>query len=191
MQAFYNPYVVQIIQLIAEGYVSHGASQAQQIQLQNYRQRASTLAEQRARSLTGADSPALPAFAPSHAAPAREKRASQNHGTDDTHGAAAAGAGAGAGRGSPAKPGGLLSVALRAETRLQQLAMPKQMVGRTYKDLFTYLLDRDRLALGLYRDPGMCSAPLPYVYTCPRQTTVLAAEDRIFVLTWSGPQVKK
>ena len=171
-QAFYNPYVVQIIQLIAEGYVSHGASQAQQIQLQNYRQRASTLAEQRARSLTGADSPALPAFAPSHAAP-REKRASQNHGTDDAAVAA---------RASPAKPGGLLSVALRAETRLQQLAMPKQMVGRTYKDLFTYLLGRDRLALGLYRDPGMCSAPLPYVYTCPRQTTVLAAADRVFVL---------
>lgn len=80
------------------------------------------------------------------------------------------------------------------ETSLVQILLPEEFDGKTYRDLFTTLLYRGILCIGLYRKKlqlsgddkyGKKSNPIlfSYVYTNPRPEEVVTKSDRIYVLT--------
>jgi hypothetical protein len=57
-------------------------------------------------------------------------------------------------------------------------------VNKSYDKLFNYLLiEKDLVALGLYRMPGVCDNTYPFCYTNPcSKKTIISAKDRVFVL---------
>mmetsp|Transcript_7913 Transcript_7913/g.28087 ORF Transcript_7913/g.28087 Transcript_7913/m.28087 type:complete len:1680 (-) Transcript_7913:46-5085(-) len=71
-----------------------------------------------------------------------------------------------------------------AQSFLRQLPMPKNMAGRFYSELVTYMMEqRGALAIGLLRAPhGPAASQHTYVYTNPRPRTTLTKGDRVFVL---------
>ena len=67
---------------------------------------------------------------------------------------------------------------------LYSLAVPSSFTGKTYQELFQYLVSkRASLPLGLFRlRPTDDVSPLPYVITNPHATLVLNSDDRMFTL---------
>jgi hypothetical protein len=60
--------------------------------------------------------------------------------------------------------------------------VPEEFVNQTYEKLFKHLLEKDLIAIGLYRLPGATDNKYPYVYTNPEPKTVITYKDRVFVL---------
>ena len=56
------------------------------------------------------------------------------------------------------------------------------MVNKQFDKLFKFLLEKNLVALGLYRLPGACENKYPYVSTNPAPTTNITFRDRVFVL---------
>ncbi|GAM18834.1 hypothetical protein SAMD00019534_020090, partial [Acytostelium subglobosum LB1] len=65
---------------------------------------------------------------------------------------------------------------------LNQIKVPNQFHGRTYGELFEGLVQKNILALGLYRCKEITGAPNPYVFTCPPATTTLHENDLVYIL---------
>ena len=62
------------------------------------------------------------------------------------------------------------------------------MVNKQFDKLFKFLLDKNLLALGLYRLPGACDNKYPYVSSNPSSTTNITFRDRVFVLGYHIPR---
>jgi hypothetical protein len=58
-----------------------------------------------------------------------------------------------------------------SQGNLWQIAVPEECVNKTYDKLFKFLLDRNLVALGLYRLPGANDNKYSYVYCNPDQKT--------------------
>ena len=56
------------------------------------------------------------------------------------------------------------------------------MISKNYDKLFKFLLEKQLLALGLYRLPGASDNKYPYVCTNPAASISLTFRDRVFVL---------
>lgn len=56
------------------------------------------------------------------------------------------------------------------------------MVNKTFDKLFTFLLDRKLVPLGMYRLPTANENKYPYVNTNPEPTCGITVHDRVFVL---------
>ena len=56
------------------------------------------------------------------------------------------------------------------------------MINKTYDKLFKFLLEKQLIALGLYRLPGAADNKYPYVFTNPEPHTNITLRDRVFVL---------
>lgn len=71
-----------------------------------------------------------------------------------------------------------------AQAFLRQISVPPDLVGRTYDELMTELMQsRGALVLSLLRAPhGPAGSQHAYVYTNPRPQTVISAHDRVFCL---------
>jgi hypothetical protein len=55
-------------------------------------------------------------------------------------------------------------------------------VNKTYDRLYKFLLERNLVAIGLYRLPGANDNKYPYVYCNPHNKTNITYRDRVFVL---------
>ena len=67
--------------------------------------------------------------------------------------------------------------------------MPEDYEGKTFGELYTYFsIQRNLIALGLYRLPGSTDNAAPYVFTNPPTKTKLVHEDRVFVLASNMPK---
>ena len=66
-------------------------------------------------------------------------------------------------------------------SNLWQIPAPEGLYNKTFNDLFLYLLDKNLIALGLYRLMGASDNKFPYVFTNP-DGTVITNKDRVFVL---------
>ncbi len=53
--------------------------------------------------------------------------------------------------------------------------------------MFTHLLEKQLVAIGLYRLPGATDNRRPYCYTNPDPKTIITNKDRVFVLGVSIP----
>eukprot|EP00736_Rhodelphis_marinus_P002081 Rmarinus@m.5927 len=71
---------------------------------------------------------------------------------------------------------------LSAHVSLIQVAVPRELAGSPYADVFFSFLDEGLLCLGLYRAPGPLQSSLPWVATNPLPTTTVSQSDRVFVL---------
>ena len=56
------------------------------------------------------------------------------------------------------------------------------MINKTYDKLFKFLLEKQLVALGLYRLPGAADNQYPYVCTNPEPSVTITLRDRVFVL---------
>ncbi len=68
------------------------------------------------------------------------------------------------------------------QSNLWQISVPEECVSKTYDKLFKFLLDKNLVALGLYRLPGANDNRYSYVYTNPDPKTNITYRDRVFVL---------
>lgn len=66
-------------------------------------------------------------------------------------------------------------------SNLWQIDCPEECFNKTFEHLFEFLLDRNLLALGLYRQPGAQDNKTSYVYTNPEGATI-SSHDKVFVL---------
>ncbi|EQC42791.1 hypothetical protein SDRG_00512 [Saprolegnia diclina VS20] len=72
---------------------------------------------------------------------------------------------------------------------LNQISLPSTFAGKTFGDLFGYLLAFESVvAIGLYRDTDSASS-LPYVYTVPKRDVILRKDDLVFVLAQPHTQI--
>lgn len=69
-----------------------------------------------------------------------------------------------------------------SEGNIWQIPVPEEMVNKTFDLLFKFLLDRNLVALGLYRLPGAIDNSYPYVSTNPSPSLNITMRDRVFVL---------
>jgi len=60
--------------------------------------------------------------------------------------------------------------------------VPEEFVNHNYDKLFKHLLDKNLVAIGLYRLEGATDNKYPYVYTNPDPKTTITYKDRVFVL---------
>ena len=60
--------------------------------------------------------------------------------------------------------------------------------GKTYEKLFKHLLERNLVAIGLYRLPGATDNKCAYCYTNPDPSTNISSKDRVFVLGKDIPE---
>ena len=67
------------------------------------------------------------------------------------------------------------------QSNLWQIPAPEGLYNKTFNDLFLYLLDKNLVAIGLYRLVGASDNKFPYVYTNPDGATI-TNHDRVFVL---------
>ena len=67
------------------------------------------------------------------------------------------------------------------QSNLWQIPAPEGLYNKTFNDLFLFLLDRNLVALGLYRLAGASDNKSPYVFTNPNGTTI-TKHDKVFVL---------
>ena len=67
------------------------------------------------------------------------------------------------------------------QSNLWQIPAPEGLYNKTFNDLFLFLLDKDLIALALYRLPGATDNKFPYVWTNPEGATI-TNQDRVFVL---------
>ena len=63
-----------------------------------------------------------------------------------------------------------------------QILVPEEFVNQNYDKLFKYLLEKNLVAIGLYRLEGATDNRYPYVYTNPDPRTCITYRDRVFVL---------
>jgi len=64
---------------------------------------------------------------------------------------------------------------------VMQIAIPKELVGRRFIDLYRLFLLNQVLCFGLFRAPQFkLGATLPYVYIAPPSQTILNANDRVY-----------
>jgi len=75
----------------------------------------------------------------------------------------------------------------RRQSYSYHIPIPTNLEGRTYAELLRHLLQNDILPLGLYRSTEIAHSPLPYVFTCPPDSTLLHPLDRVIVLTLTPP----
>ena len=68
------------------------------------------------------------------------------------------------------------------QSNIWQIPVPEECISKNYDKLFKFLLQRDLLALGLYRLAGASDNKYPYVCTNPAATISLSVRDRVFVL---------
>lgn len=68
------------------------------------------------------------------------------------------------------------------QSNLWQIIPPEEFVKQTYQKLFKHLLERNLIAMGLYRLPGATDNRAAYCYTNPDPTTMITYRDRVFVL---------
>jgi len=69
-----------------------------------------------------------------------------------------------------------------------QIPVPEEMVNKSFEKLFSFLLDRQLLTLGLYRLPGANDNKYPYVYSNPDPKLPITMRDRVFVLGKNIPR---
>lgn len=55
-------------------------------------------------------------------------------------------------------------------------------MNQNYEKLFKHLLEKNLIAIGLYRLPGATDNRYPYCYTNPDPKTSITYKDRVFVL---------
>jgi hypothetical protein len=67
------------------------------------------------------------------------------------------------------------------QSNLWQIPAPEGLYNKTFNDLFMFLLDKNLVALALYRLPGATDNRFPYVWTYPDSATI-TNQDRVFVL---------
>ena len=60
--------------------------------------------------------------------------------------------------------------------------IPEENINKTYDKLFKFLLEKNLIALGLYRLPQATDNNYPYVFTNPDAKTTVTYRDRVFVL---------
>lgn len=68
------------------------------------------------------------------------------------------------------------------QSNIWQIPVPEEMINKTYDKLFKFLLEKQLVALGLYRLPGATDNQYPYVCTNPTPTINIMMRDRVFVL---------
>ena len=73
------------------------------------------------------------------------------------------------------------------QSNLWQIPAPEGFYNKTFNELFLFLLDKNLIALGLYRLMGASDNKFPYVFTNPDGTTI-TNKDKVFVL---GEKVPK
>lgn len=69
-----------------------------------------------------------------------------------------------------------------AQSNIWQIPVPEEMISKNYDKLFKFLLEKQLLALGLYRLPLASDNNYPYVCTNPAASINLTFRDRVFVL---------
>ena len=69
-----------------------------------------------------------------------------------------------------------------SQANLWQILVPEEFINQTYEKLFSYLLDKNLVSIGLYRLPGATDNRRPYCYTNPDPKTLITKRDRVFVL---------
>jgi len=75
------------------------------------------------------------------------------------------------------------------QSNLWQIPVPEDYEGKTFGDLFKYFtIQRNLIALGLYRMPNATDNKAPYVFTNPPANTKLVNGDRVFVLAFNMPK---
>lgn len=62
------------------------------------------------------------------------------------------------------------------------MLVPEEFVNQTFDKLFRHLLEKQLVALALYRLTGATDNKYPYVYTNPDPKTIITYKDRVFVL---------
>jgi hypothetical protein len=70
---------------------------------------------------------------------------------------------------------------------LWQIPAPEGLYNKTFNELFLYLLERNLIAIALYRMPGATDNKYPYVFTNPEGATI-NLQDKVFVI---GEEVPK
>lgn len=68
------------------------------------------------------------------------------------------------------------------QSNLWQILVPEEFFNQTYDKLFTHLLEKNLVSIGLYRLPGASDNRHPYCYTNPDPKTIITNKDRVFVL---------
>ena len=68
------------------------------------------------------------------------------------------------------------------QSNLWLIMVPEELVNKSYDKLFKHLLEKDLVAMGLYRLPGATDNKYPYCYTNPDAKTNITSRDRVFVL---------
>jgi hypothetical protein len=68
------------------------------------------------------------------------------------------------------------------QSNLWQVLVPEEFVNQNYDKLFKHLLEKNLVAIGLYRLTGATDNKYPYVYTNPDPKTSITYKDRVFVL---------
>ena len=63
-----------------------------------------------------------------------------------------------------------------------QIPVPEEMVNKTFDKLYNFLLDKNLVALGMYRLPNANDNKYPYVSCNPLPGTAVTMHDRVFVL---------
>lgn len=71
--------------------------------------------------------------------------------------------------------------------KLDQIRVPEEYVGKTFKDAFVgMLVNGGMMALGLYRALGTSGSIVSFVYTNPSPSTILFHDDLIYAICWRG-----
>ena len=79
----------------------------------------------------------------------------------------------------------IIDVLKKLIPRVSQLPIPDGFAGRQYSELFTFLLESNHIALGLFRGGSRrdSGGALPYVYTNSTLSDVVGSDDLVFVIT--------
>ncbi|RHY32202.1 hypothetical protein DYB32_002769 [Aphanomyces invadans] len=78
---------------------------------------------------------------------------------------------------------------MTVSSSVSQIPLPDSFVGKTFGDLYTYLLTYESvIAIGLYRNSAS-RVTLPYVYTAPKRSSVLRSDDFVFILAQPHTQI--
>ena len=68
------------------------------------------------------------------------------------------------------------------QDNIWQIPVPEEMVNKTFDKLFTFLLEKNLVPLGMYRLPNANDNKYPYVSTNPNPSCSITMHDRVFVL---------
>jgi len=68
------------------------------------------------------------------------------------------------------------------QSHVNECSLPRNLAGKTYYELFMYYIQRQIIALGLYRSNQSQGSELPYVMVNPQSDLILHSKDKVFVL---------